>query len=340
MKELQEKIKGMKQNDPRLKELQSEQLRLMKEGNPLGGCLPLLIQMPFLFALYRAITISLDFRQASFLWIPDLSAPEPYLIHVLPILMTGTMVVLQLVTPAPSADPLQRKMMAIGMPLFMLYILWSAPSGLVLYWLVGNIVGFSQQFLINHWTKTDEEVPHQRRRRRLKLASELAGHAKSSFSSEELSMSDTHQEAAEFLDEFSTARVWNCKSMCDQVLVVQCWIWMVMTRNFLQAQTGELLEALQHLINQVFGRSLVGKERLVCDVHGFRATREAELQAMANHAANRVRQTGAAFTFEPMSANERRIIHLTLADSEDLYTESIGEGSDRKLRISRKSSSK
>jgi YidC/Oxa1 family membrane protein insertase len=67
MKELQEKIKGMKQNDPRLKELQVEQLRLMKEGNPLGGCLPLLIQMPFLFALYRAITISLDFRQASFL---------------------------------------------------------------------------------------------------------------------------------------------------------------------------------------------------------------------------------------------------------------------------------
>jgi YidC/Oxa1 family membrane protein insertase len=160
MKELQEKMKGMKQTDPRLKELQMDQLKLMKEGNPLGGCLPLLIQMPFLFALYRAITISLDFRQASFLWIPDLSAAEPYLIHILPILMTATMVVLQLVTPAPSADPLQRKMMAIGMPVFMLYILWSAPSGLVLYWLVGNIVGFSQQFLINRWTKSDdEEVP-------------------------------------------------------------------------------------------------------------------------------------------------------------------------------------
>lgn len=154
MKELQEKIKGMKQNDPRLKELQVEQLRLMKEGNPLGGCLPLLIQMPFLFALYRAITISLDFRQASFLWLPDLSAPEPYLIHILPILMATTMIVLQLITPAPSADPMQRKMMAVGMPLFMLYILWSAPSGLLLYWLVGNIVGFAQQFVINKWTQT------------------------------------------------------------------------------------------------------------------------------------------------------------------------------------------
>jgi YidC/Oxa1 family membrane protein insertase len=162
MKELQEKLKGMKQTDPRMKELQMEQLRLMKEANPLGGCLPLLIQMPFLFALYTALTISIDFRQASFLWIPDLSAPEPYLLgflRFLPILFCGSMIFLQLLTPAPSADPLQRKMMAIGMPLFMLYILWSAPSGLLLYWLVGNIVGFSQQLIINRLTKTDEEPP-------------------------------------------------------------------------------------------------------------------------------------------------------------------------------------
>jgi YidC/Oxa1 family membrane protein insertase len=163
MKELQEKIKGMKQNDPRLKELQMEQLRLMKEGNPLGGCLPLLVQMPFLFALYSAITISLDFRQASFLWIPDLSTGDP--IHLLEFLMAGSMIVLQLITPAPSADPLQRKMMAIGMPIFMLYILWGAPAGLLVYWLVGNIVGFSQQFLINHLTKSedDQEPPGEKK---------------------------------------------------------------------------------------------------------------------------------------------------------------------------------
>jgi YidC/Oxa1 family membrane protein insertase len=158
MKELQEKIKGMKQNDPRLKELQMEQLRLMKEGNPLGGCLPLLIQMPFLIAVYSAITVSLDFRQASFLWLPDLSSADPY--KLLPILMAGSMVVLQLITPAPSADPLQRKMMAIMMPLFMLYILWSAPSGLLVYWIVGNFVGFGQQMLINRLVKSeDDEQP-------------------------------------------------------------------------------------------------------------------------------------------------------------------------------------
>ena len=162
MKEVQEKLKGMKSTDPRMQELQKEQLHLMKEANPLGGCLPLLIQMPFLFALYSAITISIDFRQATFLWIPDLSGPEPYLLYfvrILPILFAASMITLQLLTPQPSADPLQRKMMAIGMPLFMLYILWSAPAGLLLYWLVGNIVGFLQQFIINRMTKEEEPPP-------------------------------------------------------------------------------------------------------------------------------------------------------------------------------------
>ena len=165
MKELQEKIKGMKQNDPRLKELQMEQLRLMKEGNPLGGCLPLLIQMPFLIALYVAITISIDFRQSSFLWIQDLSAGDPT--KLLPILMAASMLVLQLITPAPSADPLQRKMMAVIMPVMMLYILWSAPAGLLVYWLVGNLVGFGQQVLINRMLKSkdDEEQPPQEKDR-------------------------------------------------------------------------------------------------------------------------------------------------------------------------------
>lgn len=149
-------------------------------------------------------------------------------------------------------------------------------------------------------------------------------------------MTEVAQKAAEFLD-----GVFDMTGLQLQVTVKQGITGEVLDiegrdAELLQAQTGELLEALQHLINQVFGRSLTGSARLVCDVHGFRATREAELQAMANHAANRVRQTGMAFTFEPMSANERRIIHLTLADSPDLFTESIGEGPDRKLRIARK----
>jgi spoIIIJ-associated protein len=152
-------------------------------------------------------------------------------------------------------------------------------------------------------------------------------------------MTEVSQQAAHYLEDVFDAtglqlRVSVKQGVAGEVLDIEG-----KDAELLQAQTGELLEALQHLINHVFGRSLAGGARLVCDVNGFRATREAELQAMANLAANRVRQTGMAFTFEPMSANERRIIHLTLANSPDLSTESIGEGSERKLRIVRKTSS-
>jgi spoIIIJ-associated protein len=107
----------------------------------------------------------------------------------------------------------------------------------------------------------------------------------------------------------------------------------------LQTEGGELLDALQHLVNQAFGRKMPTGQRLVCDVHSFRATREAELRAMALHAAEQVRTTGTAFLFGPMTGGERRVIHLTLAESEDLQTESVGEGAERKLRVSRKPSS-
>lgn len=106
--------------------------------------------------------------------------------------------------------------------------------------------------------------------------------------------------------------------------------------ELLLAEGGEVLEAIQHLINQAFGRALPRGERLICDVQGFRATREAELRAMALHAAAQVRSSGLAFTFGAMNANERRILHLTLADSEDLQTESIGESKDRRLKVSLK----
>ena len=108
--------------------------------------------------------------------------------------------------------------------------------------------------------------------------------------------------------------------------------------ELLQLEGGELLQAVQHLVNQAFGRTLPAGQRLVCDVEGFRATREAELKAMANLAADRVRASGAAFVFGEMKSSERRIIHLTLADCEDLYTESIDDEPARKLRVALKSS--
>src|SRR2546423_11817215 len=76
----------------------------------------------------------------------------------------------------------------------------------------------------------------------------------------------------------------------------------------LRSEGGELLDAVEHLVNQIYGRHLAHYERIVCDVRGFRATRVAELRAMAQHAAERVRTTRVPFTFGPMNANERRII--------------------------------
>jgi len=107
--------------------------------------------------------------------------------------------------------------------------------------------------------------------------------------------------------------------------------------ELLQMDGGELLQAVQHLVTQAFGRDLDDGQRIVCDVEGFRATREAELRAMANHAASQVRSSGVSFVFGEMNASERRIIHLTLAEAEDIYTESIGEGPARKLRVALKS---
>ncbi len=108
----------------------------------------------------------------------------------------------------------------------------------------------------------------------------------------------------------------------------------------LRAEGGELLDALEHIVNQAFARHLPHGERIVCDVGSFRAMRETELRAMARHAAERVRNTGVPFTFGPMNASERRVIHLSLADDEQLFTESVGEGNARRLKVSLKKADK
>ncbi len=107
--------------------------------------------------------------------------------------------------------------------------------------------------------------------------------------------------------------------------------------GLLLTQGGELLDALQQILNQALGRTLPKGQRIVCDANNFRAAREAELRAMAHHAARQVRTTSSAFVFGPMDSSERRVIHLVLADEEDLLTESVGEGNARRLRVSPKS---
>jgi spoIIIJ-associated protein len=104
----------------------------------------------------------------------------------------------------------------------------------------------------------------------------------------------------------------------------------------LRSEGGELLDAVEHLVNQSFGRDLAEGERFICDVGSFRAMRETELRAMARHAAERVRSTGVPFIFGPMNASERRVIHMALADDKTLFTESVGEGNARRLKVSLK----
>jgi spoIIIJ-associated protein len=103
-------------------------------------------------------------------------------------------------------------------------------------------------------------------------------------------------------------------------------------------QGGELLDALQQILNQAIGRELPKGQRIVCDADNYRAAREGELRAMAHHAARQVRSTSSPFVFGPMDANERRVIHLTLSQEADLHTESIGEGNARRLRVTLKAS--
>ncbi|MCI0336130.1 MAG: membrane protein insertase YidC [Acidobacteria bacterium] len=146
MKKIQEEMKKLNKNDPRMLDLQKEQIALMKKGNPVMGCLPLLLQMPFFMAVFAILTVSIEVRNAPFFgWLTDLSSPDPY--WILPITMCVTMIAQQALTPT-TADPIQKKVGYL-MPLIFTWFLKSAPAGLVLYWMVTNIVGVAQQVIIN-----------------------------------------------------------------------------------------------------------------------------------------------------------------------------------------------
>ena len=103
--------------------------------------------------------------------------------------------------------------------------------------------------------------------------------------------------------------------------------------SFLLNESGEMLDAFETILFQIYGKELDKTERIICDAEGFRQTRKAELHAMARFAAQNVRKSGKAFTFGKLNSTERRVIHLTLAEETDLQSESVGEGRDRKLQV-------
>jgi YidC/Oxa1 family membrane protein insertase len=146
---IKKKYANLKINDPKRAEMQAEQMAIMKEEgvNMYGGCLPMLLQMPLFFAYYRVLLNAVELRQAHWFWLTDLAMPDP--LHLLPILIIGTMFLVQFITPTPGMDPAQRRMMAIMMPAIMGFTLWHFASGLALYWITGNIINLMMQVAIN-----------------------------------------------------------------------------------------------------------------------------------------------------------------------------------------------
>ena len=124
-----------------------EMMKLYKKHkvNPMGGCLPILIQIPVFFALYKVLLMSIEMRQAPFIgWLQDLSVQDPY--FILPVLMGASMYIQQKLNPQPT-DPMQAKIMQFLPPVFTIMFLFF-PSGLVLYWVVNNILAIAQQWYV------------------------------------------------------------------------------------------------------------------------------------------------------------------------------------------------
>ncbi len=164
---IKEKYKKYKFDDPRKADMNREMQELYKkEGvNMFGGCLPMLVQMPLIFAFYEMLENAIELRHAHWFWLHDLSAPDPY--HILPILMVVSQFFFQLFTPSPGVDAAQQKMMAFTMPLFSGFICWHYASGLALYWAGSNLIGIGQQMAINR-TKLGRELRQIQARRSAK----------------------------------------------------------------------------------------------------------------------------------------------------------------------------
>jgi len=148
MNAIRAKYKGVKDMEKR-QQMNTEVMQLYKDNgvSPLGGCLPMVLQMPVLFAFYAAISVSIASRQAPLgLWIQDLSKMDPY--YVLPLLMGASMYAQQRMSPS-TGDPVQQRIFRL-MPVMFTFFFLTFPSGLVIYWLVNTVLGIAQQTYVNH----------------------------------------------------------------------------------------------------------------------------------------------------------------------------------------------
>jgi YidC/Oxa1 family membrane protein insertase len=156
VKSIQERYKQYKFNDPRKQRMNQEVMKIYSDHgiNPLSGCLPMGLQLPFLYGFYRVLQLPIEMRHAPWIgWVKDLSQPETihmfgYGIHILPILMVVASYFMQKMTPMPTTDPSQQRMMMM-MPVIFGVMFYNLASGLVLYFMVASLVGIAQQLFIN-----------------------------------------------------------------------------------------------------------------------------------------------------------------------------------------------
>ncbi len=149
MEAIKQRYAKYKATDPKRQEMNQEIFKLQKDSgvNMFGSCLPMLIQWPLLFAFYRMLSNVIELRHAHWLWVPDLSSPDPF--HILPIFFVGSMFLVQWLTPSPGVDPQQQRMMAITMPAVFGFMTWSIGAGLALYWAASNLLGIVIQMVMN-----------------------------------------------------------------------------------------------------------------------------------------------------------------------------------------------
>jgi len=180
MQALQPRIKALQEKYADDRQKQSEEMmKIYRESgvNPLGGCLPILLQFPVFVGLYYALQSSIELRQAPFFgWINDLSAPETLFtipgidlpVRLLPLIMGASMVLQQKLSPQPTADPAQQRMMMTIMPVMFTVLFYQFPSGLVLYWLVSNLLASGHQYWITRSPAPAAEVSTPAARERSK----------------------------------------------------------------------------------------------------------------------------------------------------------------------------
>ncbi|HXP85314.1 MAG TPA: membrane protein insertase YidC [Bryobacteraceae bacterium] len=147
---INDKYKSLPLRDPKKADQQAELMELYKKNgvNPVGGCLPMVLQLPVLISFYTVLGVAIELRGASWLWVHDLSQAETLPIHILPLLVVVTQFISQKMTPSPGMDPTQAKMM-LFMPLMFGYMFYFYSAGLALYWFTGGLVSIVQQLLLN-----------------------------------------------------------------------------------------------------------------------------------------------------------------------------------------------